>query len=109
MAETSGFTVEMNRSIGYGILIPGDDFAEKLAFTAEELEAPFLETPILVVKTAKAPVSRTAGPKIVNMECPICGMKIRAREGSNVLCGDCNTAFELANKPADEPTLAPAT
>lgn len=94
MAESMGFTVEMTRSIGYGILIPGEDFAEKLGFAAEELEAPFMKTPFLVVKTTKAPVAREAKAPFKKFRCPGCGMIAKAREGSNLMCGDCMTALE---------------
>lgn len=94
MAESMGFTVEMTRSIGYGILIPGEDFGERLGFTAEEMEAPFMETPFMVVKTAKTPVTREAKPPFKQFKCPGCGMIAKAREGANLMCGDCVTALE---------------
>lgn len=97
MAEAAGFTVEHNRSVGYGILTPDENFAVTVGYDAGQMAAMFLPTELLPVKSAKAPAARASKPPFVQLECPVCGVKAKAREGVALICGECNAELVAAN------------
>jgi len=88
-AEKRDLHIEYNRTIGYSITSPTDEFKSKLTEAGFELDVKFARQIIQGVnRTSRA---RAKQHKYV---CPICGQTVKSTAELNLICGDCEVPME---------------
>jgi len=82
-AEARGLIIGYNRTIGYSLTEPSEEFKQKLEEAGFDLSVPFCRETILAKKTG----DREKPHKYV---CPVCGQTVRSTGDLQIVCGICD-------------------
>lgn len=89
-AERVGFEVERDKRVGWGYTSNSPRLDTYISETIKP-DANVFNLYRSIVPTVKGPTQK----RVFKYVCPQCGQKLNGKEGCNVICGKCNTPFEM--------------
>ena len=89
-AERVGFEVERDKRVGWGYTSNSPALNTYINETVKP-DANAFKLYRSIVPTVKGPTQK----RVFKYVCPQCGQKLNGKEGCNVICGKCNTPFEM--------------
>ena len=89
-AERVGFEVQRDKRVGWGYTTNTSELNTYINDYIKP-DASAFNLYRSIVPTIKAPTQK----RVFKYICPICGQKLNGKEGCNVICGKCNTPFEM--------------
>lgn len=89
-AERVGFEVERDKRVGWGYTSNSPRLNTYISETIKP-DANVFNLYRSIVPTVKGPTQK----RVFKYVCPQCGQKLNGKEGCNVICGKCNTPFEM--------------
>lgn len=92
-AEECGLEVEKSKQYGWGYTKPSQAFIEYIEDNIKPDESAFEYYMNLKVEEEEPKKPRVK--KTFKYICPSCGLEIKAKADTNILCGDCNESMEM--------------
>lgn len=86
-AEKRGLVIDYAPIIGYSVTTPSVELTELV----EELQ--INEEPFKYFRDTHLGISKRAVKK--RYVCPICGLQVQAKKDKRILCGECETSYEM--------------